>query len=162
MNAFSPHNGWVIIATFLAALILTLIPLPGWLELLRPEWVMIVLIYWCLAIPERVGVIVGWVAGITLDVATGSLLGQHALELALVAFIVVKLHKRIRLFPVWQQAVTVLLMALLSQLITVWVNGVIDRPTGGFTGWLPSMTTLLLWPPLFMLLRRIRRFYRVR
>ncbi len=162
MNAFSPHNSWVIIATFLAALILMLMPLPHWLELWRPEWIMIVLIYWCLAIPERVGVIVGWVVGITLDVATGSLLGQHALELALVAFIVVKLHKRLRLFPVWQQAVTVLLLALLSQLISVWVNGVIGRPTGGLAGWLPSMTTLLLWPPLFLLLRRIRRFYRVR
>ncbi len=162
MNSMAPHNSWVIIATFIAALILTLMPLFGWLELLRPEWMTIVLVYWCLAIPERVGVIVGWSAGIILDVATGSLLGQNALELTLVAFMVIQFHKRIRLFPVWQQAITVMLLVLFTHLLTVWINGAIDRPTGGLVGWLPAITTLLLWPPLFMLLRRIRRFYRIR
>ncbi len=162
MNSMAPHNSWVIIVTFIAALVLTLISLPSWLELLRPEWMTIVLVYWCLAIPERVGVIVGWVVGIILDVATGSLLGQNALELTLVAFLVLQFHKRIRLFPIWQQAITVMLLVLLTHLLTVWINGAINRPTGGLAGWLPAVTTLLMWPPLFMLLRRIRRFYRIR
>ncbi len=155
------RNGWVVIATLLIALMLTLVPLPHILAVIRPDWVMLVLIYWCLALPERVSVTTGWVAGITLDVATGSLLGQHALEYALIAFIVVRLHKRIRLFPVWQQAVTVMLLATMAQLLTVWVSGLITQPTGGLLGWLPVISNLLIWPILFVFMRRIRRFYRV-
>lgn len=162
MSAIAPRNGWVIFATFVIALMLTWLPLPSALEVLRPEWVTLVLIYWCLAIPERIGVTVGWCVGIVLDVAGGALLGQHALALALIAFIVIKLHKRIRLFPIWQQAVIVMLLMMLAQLISVWVNGAIKQPTGGVLGWLPCLSALLFWPPLFMLLRRIRRFYRVR
>lgn len=162
MSNSSSRNGWVIVATFIAALMLTMLPLPHLLELIRPEWVTLVLIYWCLAIPERIGVTVGWMTGIILDVAGGGLLGQHALTLALIAFIVVQLHKRIRLFPIWQQAVTVMLLVMFAQLITTWINGVVDQPGGGMTSWLPSITSLLIWPPLYLLLRRLRRFYRVR
>jgi len=162
MSTVGSRNGWVIIATFIIALMLTLLPLPYALEVVRPEWITLVLIYWCLAIPERVGVTVGWSVGIMLDVACGGLLGEHALELALIAFIVVKLHKRIRLFSIWQQAIIVMLLTMLAQLLTVWISGAINQPSGGLLGWLACLSTLLFWPPLFMLLRRIRRYYRVR
>lgn len=162
MSQFSARNSWVIVVTFVIALMLTMVPLPHWLELLRPEWVTLVLIYWCLAIPERIGVTVGWIAGLVLDVAGGGLLGQHALALALTAFVVVRLHKRIRLFPIWQQAVTVMLLVLFVQLITGWINGIVNQPSGGLAAWLTCISSLLIWPALFLLLRRIRRFYRVR
>jgi len=162
MSSTGSRNGWVIIATFVIAMMLTLLPLPYALEVVRPEWLTLVLIYWCLAIPERIGVTVGWSVGITLDVACGGLLGEHALGLALIAFIVVKLHKRIRLFSIWQQAIIVMLLTMLAQLLTVWISGAINQPSGGLLGWLACFSTLLFWPPLFMLLRRVRRFYRVR
>ncbi len=161
-NTMSSRNTWVVVITLLIALILTLLPLPHLLEVIRPEFLTLVLIYWCLAIPERIGVTVGWCVGIILDVTHGALLGQHALALALIAFVVVQLHKRIRLFPIWQQAITVMLMVMFSQLVSVWISGIIERPSGGLAGWLPVVSSMLIWPPLFLLLRRIRRFYRVR
>jgi len=161
VKAVGHHNGWVIIATFILALMLTFFPLPTWLAMLRPEWVVLVLIYWCLALPERVGVGVGWLAGLTLDVARGALLGQYAVGLALVAFLVMQLHKRIRLFPVWQQAISVMLLVMLTHLLAVWVSGITGHPGRGLLGWLPSFTSLLVWPLVLIALRGVRRYYRV-
>ena len=65
------HGGGVILVTFIAALLLTIIPLPDWARYLRPDWVGLVLIYWCLALPERVGVSTGWFMGLLVDLLTG-------------------------------------------------------------------------------------------
>ncbi len=81
----SRNGGIVIILTLLMALILTILPLPDWAQMLRPQWYTLVLIYWVLALPLRVGVGIGWLVGIQVDVMTGTLLGQHALSLALIA-----------------------------------------------------------------------------
>ena len=72
------HGGGVIAFTFIIALLLTVIPLPEGLRFLRPDWVGLVLIYWCMALPHRVGVASGWFMGLMVDLLTGTLLGQHA------------------------------------------------------------------------------------
>ena len=71
-----PHRIWVIALSFLAAFMLTAMPLPDWALPWRPAWIAMVLVYWCMALPERVGVITGWVIGLILDVMHGSILGQ--------------------------------------------------------------------------------------
>ena len=81
------HGGGAIVFTFIIALLLTIMPLPEWARYLRPDWVGLVLIYWCLAVPERVGVITGWLMGLLVDLLTGAILGQHALALTVVAWI---------------------------------------------------------------------------
>ena len=68
--------------SFVVSLMLTALPMPEWASLWRPAWVALVLIYWCMALPARSGVLVGWSVGLLLDVMTGTLLGQHALALA--------------------------------------------------------------------------------
>ncbi|MGB5178147.1 MAG: rod shape-determining protein MreD, partial [Gammaproteobacteria bacterium] len=98
------HGGGVIVFTFIIALLLTVIPLPDWARYMRPDWVGLVLIYWCMALPERVGVATGWFTGLMVDLLTGTLLGQHALSLTVVAYITLKFHLRLRLVPVWQQS----------------------------------------------------------
>ena len=162
MAAHNHHGGWVIVASFAIALMLVALPLPGWAQTLRPEWVVLVLIYWCLAIPQRFGIGLSWLAGLFVDVMTGTLLGQHALAYAVVAYVVLKLHQRIRVFPVWQQALLVFVLVLLAQLLTLWIKGAIDRVPDSWTYWLPSVTSTLLWPWVFMLMRDIRRRFRVR
>ncbi|HDN69117.1 MAG TPA: rod shape-determining protein MreD, partial [Gammaproteobacteria bacterium] len=79
------HGGGVIIFTFIIALLLTVIPLPDSMRYLRPDWVGLVLIYWCMALPDRIGVTTGWFAGLMVDMLTGTLLGQHALSLTIIA-----------------------------------------------------------------------------
>lgn len=155
------QGGWIIFASFFAAFLLTIFPLPHWLALLRPEWVALVLLYWCLALPHRVGVGIGWIAGLTLDVLRAGLLGQHALSLCIIAFIAVKLYQRIRVFPVWQQALSILVLIALHQMLLLWIKGITGQPSQTWTYWLPSLTSMLIWPLVFITLRNLRRSFRV-
>ncbi|MCU7959058.1 MAG: rod shape-determining protein MreD [gamma proteobacterium symbiont of Bathyaustriella thionipta] len=155
------HGGWIIAASFLAALLLELIPLPEWARFVRPQWSVLVLIYWSIAAPQRVGVGYAWLLGIIQDVLTGTLLGQHALGMIFVAFIANRLHKRIRVFPLWQQSMLVLLMLLLDQLLQFWTLGVIGQSPKGLNYWVPAFVGMLLWPWMFIVLRDIRRRFHV-
>ena len=95
MNLTRHHGGTLILLTFAIAMLLTIIPLSDSFRALRPDWVALTLIFWCLALPYRVSVGSGFVAGLLLDVLTGTLLGQHALALSLIAYVCVRLHQRI-------------------------------------------------------------------
>lgn len=155
------HRGWVIAVSFAVALILLIMPLPGWIVYLRPEWPALALIYWCLALPQRVSVGIGWLLGLVVDVVRGALLGQYALGYALIAFLAVKLHRRIRVFPPWQQALTVMVFIALEQVLVLWVLGIIGQPRDTLSYWLPTVTSAALWPWIFSLLRGVRRRFRV-
>lgn len=160
------HRGRTVIArSFILAMMLTMVPMPSWMpswvDSLRPEWATMVLIYWCMALPQRVGVGIGWVVGLFLDVIHGALLGQYAMALAVVAYITISLHQRLRIYPIMQQALIVLLLILLQQLLVIWVKGFIGQSPDSLLYWMPSLTSMLLWPWLFLLLRDVRRQYRV-
>lgn len=155
------QGGNVIFVTFVVALFLTVLPLPEWGRAYRPEFVTLVLIYWCLALPARVNIGIGWIAGLFIDVLTGTLLGQHALALAMVAFVTVKLHKQIRIYPIWQQALTVFTLVALGQLLIVWIKGITGESPQSWTYWAPSVTSAVIWPWIFVFLRGVRRKFRV-
>ncbi|GMR08381.1 MAG: rod shape-determining protein MreD [Gammaproteobacteria bacterium] len=153
---------WLVLLTsFLLALMLVMLPLPDWATPFRPEWLAMVLIYWCLAIPERVGIGIAWSLGLFLDVSSGAILGQYALSYATMAFFTLKLHQRIRVFPLWQQAMTVMFLIIMHQVIVLWVKGIIGQSINTLAYWLPSVVSMLLWPWLFLLLRNIRRHFRI-
>lgn len=155
------HGGIIILLSFAAAMLLTIIPLSDGLRLWRPDWVALTLIFWCLALPYRVSVASGFMAGLFLDVLTGTLLGQHALALSIIAYICVRLHQRIRIYPMWQQALTVLVMLILHQLLTLWVDSTIGRPAHPPSYWLPSLVSTLLWPLLHRFLTSLRINFQV-
>ena len=162
MKLAKHHGGMIILTTFILALLLTIIPLPDWLRYIRPDWVGLVLIYWCLALPDRVGVSTGWLTGLLVDLLTGTLLGQHALSLTVIAWLTLKFHQRVRLFPVWQQAVTVLALLIVHQLLALWISRIIGRPDVPWYFWAPSLLGLALWPVVYTLLRGLRHSFRVR
>ena len=110
----------IVIPTLIVALMLNMWPLPEWLEHARPEWVVLVLIYWALAMPEQIGVTVAWFVGLILDVTQGAIIGQHAVGLVLVIFVVNTQYQRIRVFSLAQQALVVMLLLLIKQ---VWCFG---------------------------------------
>ncbi|MDR2876858.1 MAG: rod shape-determining protein MreD [Chromatiales bacterium] len=147
----------VIILSFIAALALAVIPLPDVLAALRPEWVALVLIYWCMALPERVGVGVGWITGLLLDVLRGGLLGQHGLSFAIVAYITLQFYQRLRVYPLWQQSVSVFVLVLLHLLLQLWIKGISGNPTDALATLLPAFSSMLAWPLVFLLLRNLRR-----
>lgn len=161
MSEIQQRGGGAIVITFAIALGLTALPLPEWARAFRPEWVTLVLVYWCLALPSRVNVGIGWIIGLFTDVITGNLLGQHALSLAVVAFVTVKVHKQVRVYPLWQQALSVFVLVALSQLLVVWVKGIIGQAPDDWVYWAPSVTSALLWPWVYIVMRDVRRKFRV-
>jgi rod shape-determining protein MreD len=161
VNMSRHHGGMTIFLSFICALLLQMFDLPEWAEVLRPDWVALVLVYWCIALPERVGVGVGWLSGLMLDVANGALLGQNALTLAIVAYLALRLHQRIRLFPLWQQAVSVLLLVTLHLMLVLWIKGALGQSAETLAYWLPALSSMLAWPLVFVILRSLRRSHHV-
>lgn len=157
----SSNGGGVIILTFLAAMGLTIIPLPDWAAPFRPAFVLMVLIYWCLALPTLINIGAGWLLGLMMDVLVGTLLGQHAMAYAVVAFISVKLHQQIRVYPLWQQALSIFTLVALAQLLIVWVLGIIGQSPNNWLYWMQSFSSALLWPWIFIILRDVRRKFGV-
>jgi len=155
----SRHGTWVIAVTFAVALILMVVPLPEWLRPYRPQWVALTLIYWNIVLPHRVGIGSGFAVGILLDALTGTLLGQHALGLSLVAFLAVQLAARIRNLPLlWQQSLVVLALLLLEQLLMLWiVNIASGQPLPGLFHWVvPPLAGAMLWPWMLAMLHNVQ------
>jgi rod shape-determining protein MreD len=147
----------IIAGTFLVALVLTILPWPVWTEQYRPDWVALVLIYWCMALPGRIGVGTGFGVGLILDVLYGSLLGENALAKSLVAFLTVHLHLQLRMFPRWQQAVVVLILVAANNLLVLWIKHLAGASPSTWGYITPSIVSMLIWPWLFVILRDIRR-----
>ena len=162
MSPEIPHGRMVILITLLISLVLSVMPMPEDLQHYRLQWSALVLIYWCMALPERVGVGTGFFVGLLLDILTGTLLGQHAFGLSVISFIVLKTHKRVRVFPLWQQSLFVVLILLLDRLLFFWVDGTIGRPAGTAESWIAPLLGGLIWPWLFIIFRDMRRRFHVR
>ncbi len=155
------HGYWVILVTFIAALVLAVLPLPHSLLWGRPEWLALVVIYWTIAVPERVGIFSGLVLGLLLDVLEGAVLGQNALALAATALLVSILYQRLRVFSLWQQAAIVFVLVGINQLLCQWIQNLEGAGAPSMMFLLPAVSSALLWPLLLPLLRGLRRHYRV-
>ncbi|NEX17429.1 MAG: rod shape-determining protein MreD [Halochromatium sp.] len=155
MSVFS-RGGLFVMLTLVLALILSILPMPNWASDYQPQWVTLILIYWCLRWPTRFGIFSGFALGIAQDVISGALLGEHALSFSVIAYLVGELHRRIRAFPLWQQAVAVWLLLLIERLLSFWILGATGQPTPTLAYWLPTLVGLLLWPWLSYLLDRLR------
>ena len=154
-----PRGRFIIGLTFLVAFVLTIVPLPDWFKAFRPEWVALTLIYWCIAVPQRIGVGSAWLSGLLLDVLRGGMLGQHALALAVIAFLILKVHRQFRVFPLWQQALFICALIIIYQLLVMWLNSIVGIKGDGWRYWLPSLSSALLWPWMFVILRDVRRHF---
>ncbi len=160
-NPIRRRANWVIVVTYVAALLLSIWPLPDWAEPFRPAWLVLTTVYWCLFLPHRVGLLVTFVVGILMDSLTGSLLGEHALALLLVAWVILKLHLQIRVYPWWQQTLVVLSLMLLYTFVLFWVDGMLGYTQGSLLRWMPVLITTLLWPWVMQLLSVLQQRYQV-
>ena len=156
-----PRGRLVILASFLVAFMLTAMPLPDWAQIWRPFWVAMVLMYWCMALPNRVGPGTAWFLGLLIDVLQGTLLGMNALGFALIAYLVQNSYQRLRVYPLTQQSVAVGLFLGIYLLLSLWIRGVSDDPKISWNYWMPMITSMLLWPWLFIVLRDMRRKFHV-
>ena len=145
-----------IIMTIVFAMCLKIAPLPNWFAVYNPDWVLLTLIYWSLAMPERVGIFHAWTFGLLTDVLTGRMFGQYALAYTLVIYICLSLHKRLRQFPVFQQALFIFCCLLLSQLLLFFIKNIQHTAQLKPTFWLPVFIGTVCWPLVFTVLRFVR------
>lgn len=151
----------IIILSFLIGIMLSIIPLPHWAIWYRPQWVALMLIYWVVAVPERVGLGTAWILGLLLDTVFGSVLGEHALALVIITYFANTLYLQMRVLTLWHQALTVLALIFIYQIIILLIQGVLGQMHDMQNFWLPAITSMLFWPWLFILLRDFRRRYAI-
>ncbi|MEP6389372.1 MAG: rod shape-determining protein MreD [Halioglobus sp.] len=152
---------WVILLSILVALILAVTPMPAWSVWGRPEWVALVVIYWTIALPHRVGIFTALLIGIAMDVLEGAVLGQNAFALVVVSLLAMVLYQRLRVFSLWQQSMVVFVLVGINQLICQWVQNLEGAGAQSLLFLLPACSSALLWPVVLHSLRGLRRFYRV-
>lgn len=158
MIAKSSSNGTlVIIISFVVAMLMNVMPLPEAINLFKPDWVALVLVYWVMAMPDRIGVLVGWVVGLLVDVLYGTLFGIHAMSFALVAYLIQMTFHRLRLFPRWKQSINIAVVIGIHMLLSLILRSFIQPVSSNYAYWLPLIGTMLFWPWVFILLRDIRR-----
>jgi rod shape-determining protein MreD len=149
-----------IAVTVVVALILAIVPLPEAIVAARPDFLLLVVIYWALSAPRLAGLTFAWLCGLAIDLLTGVLLGQHALAFLIVAFLTHKFQLRMRIFPIWQQTLTVMMLLALYQFVVFWIDGVIGSPVTTWARWIPVFTGALLWPVLVAVLDTWNRRHR--
>lgn len=148
--------GGLLLISLLAAVFLTLMPLPPAVEPARPYWLAMVLIYWNLEAGRLRLLGQAFALGLLIDVLTGTLLGQHALSLIVISYLTERFRSRIRFFPVWQQAAAIMALLVNDRIVQLWVIGLVDDAWPTWTWWLAPLVGMLLWPWLFLLLDRLR------
>ncbi|HRP24208.1 MAG TPA: rod shape-determining protein MreD [Thauera sp.] len=145
-----PVKLWFVYLSLFVALGLEYIPTgrtPG-----LPDWVALVLVFWCVREPLLIGMGAGFVFGLLVDVGLGAAMGQHALAYVVLAYLGNTLARRILWFPSWQQALHVLPLLLLAQVLMVVVRLLAGGEFPGWSYFLSSLTSVLLWAPLSFLL----------
>lgn len=153
MRAQSP---WILPLSVLAALLLSLLPLPPELAPLRPYWLALVLAYWVIEAPQRVDVGFAFAIGLVADLATGGLLGEQALRLVVMAFILQRFRARLRFFPLSQQALAIGALLLNDRILAAGLHLVLGAPMLAPMYWFAPLIGLLLWAPVFLLLDALR------
>jgi len=150
-----PASGLFIALSLLAALSLNWLPWSGLWLALRPDFVALVLLYWCTHKPYRVGIGMAWMMGIFADVADASLFGQHALAYSVLAFGGIVLHRRIQMFDLRMQTLQIFPVLLLAYAVYAAVHWQLH----GYVAWgyfLGCVTSAMLWVPMSILLQALR------
>jgi rod shape-determining protein MreD len=151
----SGQNWPGILLLLLASLAATVVPLPGLVEPLRPNFVALAVLWLCLLSMRVNGLLVAWMAGLAVDALQGMLLGQHALSLTLIAYIALKMRLRIRAFPVLHQSAVVFGLLWLNEFILFWIDGIVGHPVTVWTRWIAVLTGAACWPFLSGLYSRL-------
>ncbi|MDQ2701489.1 MAG: rod shape-determining protein MreD [Pseudomonadota bacterium] len=150
------HNAWLLPVSVIAALLLGLLPLPGWIQPFRPYWLALVLVYWLIEAPDRVGIGFAFLVGIAADLAFGTLLGEQALRLTVMTFIVQRFRSQLRFFPLTQQALAIAGLLLNDRVVGAAVHLALGEPQLPTAFWWAPLVGMLLWGPVYLLLDRLR------
>ncbi|HET7809294.1 MAG TPA: rod shape-determining protein MreD [Steroidobacteraceae bacterium] len=154
MNLARREPRWAVTFTVLLALILQVLPLPDWLSAVRPSFIALVVIYWGIYAPHAGGIFAPWLAGLGLDVFKGDVLGQNALAIALVAYIAMSFHQRLRNQTLVQQSLFVFAVMTLNEFVVWGIEGWSGHPVSTPWRWIQPMIGAMVWPFVSLMLSR--------
>lgn len=155
-------GGVAILASFLIAFGIMLIPLSPSYKWIRPDLVTLFTIYWVANMPTQVGVYFAFAVGLLFDLMTGMLFGSMGLTLAVIAFLANNLRLRLRIYKPVQKFALIMLLVACAQLIRLWVQLIIGHTPGSATYWLCSLTSALAWPVVVRILNFYQYTFRLR
>ncbi len=149
-------SSWLLYGSLAASLLVLVVPLPTGVDLARPYLLAMLLCYWMLEAPDHVGLGIAFIAGLAADLVSGTLLGEQALRLVVLAFLVQRFRARLRFFPLWQQALAVFALLLNDRLIALAIALARGDGMPPWGTWLSPVVGFALWPWLFLLLDELR------
>jgi len=156
MSKYHANRNLPVFMTIVVALMLTMMPLPDSMSAFRPDWVALIILFWALNVPRSYGVGAAFIAGIFVDVAQATLLGQYALALVVITYITVKSHLLIRVYPLLQLTATIFALLALYQFLLFWINGVAGVEAPAVSYWGPVITGTLIWPLLYSFMSSVK------
>lgn len=154
MNLSRREPRWAVTFTVLLALIAQVLPLPDFLSVVRPSFIALAILYWAIYAPHAGGIFAAWLAGLALDVFKGEVLGQNALAIALIAYIAISLHQRLRNQTLVQQSLFVFAMLTFNELVVWSIEGWTAQAVSSAWRWIQPMIGAMLWPFIALLLGR--------
>jgi rod shape-determining protein MreD len=159
------HGGWLILLTIALAMVLAIFHVPEswpqWLGWLRPAWLAMVVFYWVMELPHRLGLISAWVIGLLLDVLYADPLGLNGFLLAAITYVVWRFYERLRMYSIVQQCVVVFLLVLATESLRIVVQDVAWSRGWSWGVILPALMSMLTWPFVYLVLQRARLQVRV-
>lgn len=150
------RHQWVLPVSVFVALLLGLLPLPGALQPLRPYWLALVVAFWVIEDPDHAGLGFAFAMGLVADVAFGGLLGEQALRLTVMTFILQRFRSQLRFFPLSQQALAIGGLLLNDRVVSAAVHLMLGEPQLPWAFWWAPLLGMLLWGPLFLMLDALR------
>jgi rod shape-determining protein MreD len=150
------RHPWLLPLSVFVALLLALLPLPATLQPLRPYWLALAVAYWVIEDPDRAGLGFAFGVGVLADLAFGGLLGEQALRLTVMAFILQRFRSQLRFFPLPQQALAIGGLLVNDRVVSAAVHFAVGEPQLPWTFWWAPLLGMLLWAPVFLLLDTFR------
>ncbi len=155
------RSNWVIVATTLVALVIYVVPIPLEWRWYRPEWPILVLFYWSLSLPHRVGILSAAITGFAIDMLDGTTFGALALGMVVSTLFILLNYQRIRQFDLLQQSAIMTLLVALALIIERWLQNLLGVGGTELKFLYSLLLTALMWPVVREVLRGLRRYYEV-
>ena len=152
-----PVQPWFVLLTLFLGLLLNIVPASGLAQTLKPDFLALVLLYWCIREPRMISVGIAWCLGLVMDVADATVFGQHALAYAVLAYGAEYFRRRVLRFPLWQQAAQVAMLLLFCAGLVLLVRVIGGAPMPRWTYVVGPLVGALLWPIVTVLLQSAQR-----
>ena len=150
---------FTILLTIFTGLLLLLTTLP--IGYYAPEWLLLINVYWAIAIPSNNKLFLAFLSGFLVDIAFAQILGVTSLLYVIFIYIMLKLYNSLRYMTVTQQMVVILFFILIKQHIFIWLNYILSIESNYWSLIISAFITSIIWPVTYYILRFVRRKFQV-